>query len=680
MISRIQFILIFCFLQLLQSRAVSEAGSGEDIRRKVLEAQDGRNGAALQTLLENDESARLACFAAGSVQDTVLLSRLQVLLGSADPSIRMAAAFALGQMNPVVTSLQRGKVTDALLGALEQERDEPARQRMVEALGKAGDASGLPRLLSAAAKVPGLTSNGETALSVGRFAYRNIRSPEATEFVVDQLRARNSPDVWKAGYAIMRIGVDSLLAPYQVEILRAIRDCDAETRMLLAAALGNMTDVDEAILRLGSGDADWRVRVNAIRSVHPAAERNVEKTIGMLMNAAGAANDHVSLTALSVLGRVKVPEEMQERVFGLLANILRDGSEGVSGGRKGEAANALAALFSDRAYKVLRETLEAGNLDTNSYVRSLGSLKTAEAFEDLRSFSASPSSRTGRIALEAIQNHLDRPNASGIRKILLDALSSQDMAVLTTAAGGLADSLLMDSSTARPLLAALGRLRTPDDVEPMVAIVQTLGSLKAADAVPYLVPLLADSDKTLAAESAASLEKITGDSYRQQIAPSFRPGYADYDWERIDWIARHPRVEVLTTKGRFLIELFPGEAPFTCLSFYRLTHRGFFDGLSFHRVVPNFVIQGGDPRGDGWGGPGYAIRSEFGYRSYERGMVGVASAGKDTEGCQFFVTHSRQPHLDGRYTIFGRVVEGMDVVDSIQAGDRIVRMVMVEER
>ena len=105
------------------------------------------------------------------------------------------------------------------------------------------------------------------------------------------------------------------------------------------------------------------------------------------------------------------------------------------------------------------------------------------------------------------------------------------------------------------------------------------------------------------------------------------------------------------------------------LNFVELVEQGFFDKLSFHRVVPNFVIQGGDPRGDSWGSPGYAIRSEFNMQPYLRGTVGMASAGKDTEGCQFFITHSPQPHLDGRYTVFGQVTAGMDIVDAIQEGE-----------
>jgi cyclophilin family peptidyl-prolyl cis-trans isomerase len=116
------------------------------------------------------------------------------------------------------------------------------------------------------------------------------------------------------------------------------------------------------------------------------------------------------------------------------------------------------------------------------------------------------------------------------------------------------------------------------------------------------------------------------------------------------------------------------DAPFTVLNFMKLIKNKFYDGLSFHRVVPDFVAQGGDPRGDGWGGPGYQMRTEISAAQYERGSCGMASAGKDTEGSQFFITHIAMPHLDGRYTIFAKVVKGMEIVDRLQIGDTIQTM------
>ena len=113
-------------------------------------------------------------------------------------------------------------------------------------------------------------------------------------------------------------------------------------------------------------------------------------------------------------------------------------------------------------------------------------------------------------------------------------------------------------------------------------------------------------------------------------------------------------------------------APNTCATFLALVREGYFADLGFHRVVPDFVIQGGDPSGTGWGGPGFTIRSEWSRLPYARGTVGIAHSGKDTGGSQFFVALSPQPHLDGRYTLFGQLRAGGEVLDRIEVGDRIV--------
>ncbi|HEY4592891.1 MAG TPA: peptidylprolyl isomerase, partial [Thermoanaerobaculia bacterium] len=141
---------------------------------------------------------------------------------------------------------------------------------------------------------------------------------------------------------------------------------------------------------------------------------------------------------------------------------------------------------------------------------------------------------------------------------------------------------------------------------------------------------------------------------------------------------RQPRtVEIHTQRGTITVRLACPQAPMTCLNFLNLASQGFFDGLTFHRVVPDFVIQGGDPKGDGSGGPGYAIRDEIDRLRYSRGVVGMALAGPDTGGSQFFFTLSPQPHLDGGYTAFGEVTAGAGVLDQIRLGDRIEKVVEV---
>src|SRR5205085_1782481 len=132
-----------------------------------------------------------------------------------------------------------------------------------------------------------------------------------------------------------------------------------------------------------------------------------------------------------------------------------------------------------------------------------------------------------------------------------------------------------------------------------------------------------------------------------------------------------PRVTIETDRGALVVELFPAEAPLTVAAFLALVDRRYFDGSRWHRVVPNFVVQDGDPRGDGWGGPGFVLRDELNPVRYETGTVGMALSGPDTGGSQFFITHSPQPHLDGTYTVFGRVVSGLATLGGVAQGERI---------
>jgi len=134
---------------------------------------------------------------------------------------------------------------------------------------------------------------------------------------------------------------------------------------------------------------------------------------------------------------------------------------------------------------------------------------------------------------------------------------------------------------------------------------------------------------------------------------------------------------VETDRGNIEIELFREDAPVTTSAFIQLAQGGFYNGLTFMRVVPFFVIQGGDPRNDQEGGPGYTLRCEINMQPFERGSVGMALAGKDTGGSQFFITLSPQPHLDGGYTCFGRVISGMQVVDHVVPGE-VIRRVRIE--
>ncbi|NNC89754.1 MAG: peptidylprolyl isomerase [Akkermansiaceae bacterium] len=137
-------------------------------------------------------------------------------------------------------------------------------------------------------------------------------------------------------------------------------------------------------------------------------------------------------------------------------------------------------------------------------------------------------------------------------------------------------------------------------------------------------------------------------------------------------------ITITTSKGPIKLNLFPDDAPVTCANFLNLAARGFYDGLKFHRVIPNFMIQGGCPDGVGTGGPGYKFECECKpNRKHDKpGILSMANAGPNTNGSQFFITHLPTPHLDGKHTVFGEVTEGQDVVDSIVGGDTITEIVV----
>jgi cyclophilin family peptidyl-prolyl cis-trans isomerase len=209
-----------------------------------------------------------------------------------------------------------------------------------------------------------------------------------------------------------------------------------------------------------------------------------------------------------------------------------------------------------------------------------------------------------------------------------------------------------------------------------LAILDSLAKQKTADAIDAIKTVLDSTDYLLRRRAVVLLKETGAGDFSARIGTVHtRNTTADYE-RAVARSGKPLRARVTTTKGSFTIQLLPNEAALNVDNFVQLAKRGYFNGISFHRVVPNFVIQGGDPRGDGNGGPGYQIRCEINEVPFERAAVGMALSGKDTGGSQWFVTHSPQPHLDGGYTVFGNIVTGMEVVDRIVRGD-IIRSVVI---
>jgi cyclophilin family peptidyl-prolyl cis-trans isomerase/HEAT repeat protein len=266
--------------------------------------------------------------------------------------------------------------------------------------------------------------------------------------------------------------------------------------------------------------------------------------------------------------------------------------------------------------------------------------------------------------------------------VMRGQLAAPDVIVRATAAGQLGE-LPPDPETTSALAAALPAALRDEMNDAALAIIDALAKQKSEAALAAIRTALDSPDYLIRRRAAAILQSAQPDTAGAEdgrietVATRNRIG--DY---RRALARRSARVvaTINTDKGVFKLELLPDVAPLTVDNFVELARRGYFNNIAFHRVVPNFVVQGGDPRGDGNGGPGYQIRCEINEVPYARGAVGMALSGKDTGGSQWFITHSPQPHLDGGYTVFARVVEGMEIVDRITRGDRILAINVTETR
>ena len=250
-------------------------------------------------------------------------------------------------------------------------------------------------------------------------------------------------------------------------------------------------------------------------------------------------------------------------------------------------------------------------------------------------------------------------------------LKTGDPASIFVTAPVLADSAFIPLGSLSLLEEEYRASSLPDDLEGMQAILRSLAQTGSPEAEALLEEAMNHSDRAIRATAARALGRLRG----EEVDSPPDPSVADIrvDWPALAELGPRPRLIFETEKGTVTIELDAESAPLTVQTIVGFARDGLYDGTIFHRVIPNFVAQGGDfSRKDGSGGPGFAIKSEFTTIAYQRGVLGMASSGKDTEWSQFFLTHSMQPHLEGGYTSFGWVVDGMDVVDRLYEEDQIV--------
>jgi cyclophilin family peptidyl-prolyl cis-trans isomerase/HEAT repeat protein len=620
--------------------------------------------------LLGDREARVrrrAALAVGRVGLVDGVEPVMALLADADAEVRQMAAFALGL-------IAHASARDALVKALDD--PEPIVQgRAAEALGSIGNradadaVSGTVRRHVAAGALNSVDPDDLTyplpgpaeASRLAMFALVRLGSYEALAAAVLDGAGQPVSRWWPVAYAMGRIN-DARAIPTLMTLL------STPGRYTAAFAARGLSAL-KAAPALGA----FRQIVTE-RKAHPAVIIQAVRGLGSLGDSAviplliklvadRALDPNLRLEAATSIGALAGADSAN-----LLIDLLADPLPGI----RGAALRALARVDPD----LFIATLAGLEPDPDWTVRvaEAAALGTLPAERSLTRLTMLLEDRDQRVVPAAIEA-LAATKPAGLDKILLERLQADDFAVRGAAA------------------TALGRLKLPATVPALIeahkiatidvtsgtreAILTAINAIEPQTGRQMLQQALTDPDWALRLRAATLLRQQGVADVEMAIRPA--PANLNFDDPRLQAVLTpqySPHAFIETDKGTIEIELAVLDAPLTVDNFVTLARKGYFSGLAIHRVVPDFVIQDGDPRGDGEGGPGYTIRDELNERPYLRGTVGMALSGKDTGGSQFFITHSPQPHLDARYTVFGNVVNGMEVVDRIVPSD-VIRAVRI---
>jgi cyclophilin family peptidyl-prolyl cis-trans isomerase/HEAT repeat protein len=693
----------------------------------IVKAEDElRFDKVLEDLMKNADAkirAR-AALAAGRIGDERAISGLTNLLETDKAvEVRTMAAFALGEIESI-------KSADVILQILKNTNNSDSlRARAVEAGGK---------IAAANAKVEKAKLLGEAILDVletedRRAAKQNrevvllaltaaLRArPEETDFTVAKfltnLDARVRAD---AANTLSRVR-----AKNANEQLRAmlLSDNDAIARANAARALGAAEDKDSFNILMESAifDDDSRVRVSAIRSLGSlkdakAASKLLERGEKLLADYkkskfANPSEKSELLEIAATLGRLLANSDNQSALKFLNEFNQLDSYQS----SETEIAIALIAPKSFYQTQISKSNEVKNNWQTASIIFQAASsvsafynsgenqdIKTDIAKDLLKSFSKLNEIKNGSknliYALPELIRFYAQLKQTDLPQILREHLTHKDTIVRATAAELISD-LGANKENISALINALPQTKNDKLNDAALAILDALEKqykkLPAGDASGTLIlktfetalnsPDYLVRRKTVRILKSLQLTESVPLSFQTVRFPLRNDALGEFRTVRADYaraVARKNgtvKAVFTTEKGNFTIDLTPEDAPLTVDNFVRLAKYNYFNGLAVHRVVPNFVMQDGDPRGDGNGGPGWQIRCEINMMPFERGAVGMALSGKDTGGSQWFAAHSPQPHLDGGYTVFGRVNEtDMKIVDTIVRGDKILTVKIVE--
>jgi cyclophilin family peptidyl-prolyl cis-trans isomerase/HEAT repeat protein len=609
---------------------------------------------------------RRAALAVGRVGLAEGIDPLAALLTDGDPEVRQMAAFALGLIGD-------SRATDALVAAL-GDPDRLVQGRAAQALGTIGATSAAPRIGQLVADrvrdvdelrrldpdtLESPLTPGVECFRLGLYALVRLKAWDAVAAAV--LDAKGEPVIgwWPVAYAMQRLE-DVRAVPALLWFARAQA---VEPVVFVARGLGQLKErrgVDALIPLVAPGPRDERVRAAAARALGLIGDpRAIAPLTALLQDRSG--DDNVRLEAVEALGALRAREAIP---------LILDEVSSPWPAMRAQALRAVARIDPETLLLVLSgrdaDPHWAVRAEVSALMPALGAERAAPV---LALFARDDDARVRAAAVEALVDM----GSPGVDEVLAAALGDDDFVLRATAARLIARRKTTSAMAA--LAAAYERSKRDESYVARAAILAALAGLDAAAAEPLLRDAVADPDWAVRRRAANLLRSASPAAERPGIRPApTRLPRAAYDDRALVSPPFSPRAYVDTTRGPFVIELAVNDAPLTVRNFIDLVGRGFFDGVAIHRVVPTFVVQDGDPRGDGEGGPGYTIRDELNDRPYLRGTVGMALDWADTGGSQFFVTLGPQPHLDARYTVFGHVIDGLATVDRLRRFDVIERV------
>jgi cyclophilin family peptidyl-prolyl cis-trans isomerase len=651
----------------------------------------------------NPSIRRRVALAAGRIGNEDSVTALTDLLQhDKNLTVRSMAAFALGEV-------ESESAANALIATLKDARGE-LRARAIEALGKI--AAALPAAQQARQRELGAailetlksTTLDEPTILFGLTAALRARPTDAGPTIAQFLTHPDPRIRADAGNALARLR----LKDGNEQLRKLLADVDPIVRANAARVLGVTEDKPsfDALLARAREDKDSRVRVSAIRALaslkDPRAAAPLLKRGELLAQdiANRPAETNEVLEIATTLGRLLAQKDDQAAVAWLrkVSEALNRSAPEVETALVRIAPGVYLAGFgsANEAKRKVQETILLDWRAASGIAAGLGEFAALPDATKNKAELASAAQTLLRAMLDyrnsglTINTLVAVHSEYAIPDVLraLAAFKPQDLGAVLRAQfnesdiiiRGPAADLLSDlppSEENTRALAAAWPQATKDALNDAALSILDALAKQNSDAANELIKAGLKSGDHLIRRRAAALLKTNGaGDFSAQIG-MVQTRNTDADYTRaLSRIGKNVRAVVTTSKGSFTIELLPEAAPLTVDNFVQLAQRDYYRNVTIHRVVPNFVIQDGDPRGDGNGGPGYQIRCEINQVLYDRAAVGMALSGKDTGGSQWFVTHSPQPHLDGGYTVFGRVVAGMDVVDRIVRGDVIQSIVI----